>query len=134
MMNNFISKAVTYYWAICGVVITIGLVMFLITNLARFIENLNVEQKKMVGGVTETSQHEFLRFACKSKTVCKKYPDVKQGCAAAGNIQKCIDIRMKGKDSSMCLDDGEVVGFDDKTLPSFAQCTAFQVSEFFRTK
>lgn len=93
-------------------------------------EKLNVEQNKFVGDETQTSQRSFLRFACKAKAVCKNYPDIKQGCAEAGSIQKCIDIRMKGEDSSMCLDSGEVVGFDDKTRPSFAQCAAFQVSEF----
>jgi hypothetical protein len=90
-------------------------------------EKPNEAQKKIIGNVTEASQKEFLTFACKAKSICKGYPDIKQGCAEAGSIQKCIDIRMQGEDSSICLDNGGVVGLDDKTRPGFAQCAAFKI-------
>ena len=114
------------------VIFFISVVFSALDGALRDTEKLNVEQKKFVGDETLTSQRDFLRFACKAKTVCKSYPDIKLGCAEAGSIQKCIDIRMKGEDSSMCLDSGGVVGFDDKTRPGFAQCAAFQISEFLK--
>ena len=95
-------------------------------------QSLNSEQKKLVGGVTPDSQRDFLRFSCKAKAICATYPEILQNCAAAGSIQKCISIRMHGEDSSMCLDNGQVGGLDEKTSPSFVQCTAFKIDEFLK--
>ena len=94
--------------------------------------SLNAAQKKLVASGSQSEQRDFLTFVCKAKAVCKNYPDVKQGCAAAGSIQKCIDIRMNGDDSTMCLDNGEIGGLDEQTTPSAIQCTAFKISEFLR--
>ncbi|MET3109498.1 hypothetical protein AAKU58_004355 [Oxalobacteraceae bacterium GrIS 1.18] len=118
---------------------TVGIVLFVLFAVYAVIDgglhgvkNLNSDQKKMLGSVTPDSQNDFLRFSCKAKTICATYPEVLQNCAAAGNIQKCISIRMHGEDSSMCLDNGQVGGLDDKTLPSFVQCTAFKITEFIK--
>jgi hypothetical protein len=64
----------------------------------------------------------FMDGACHDKTVCEKYSEVLRGCASAGNIDRCISIRMESEDISRCNDDGSLSYIDRKIVPFGPKC------------
>jgi hypothetical protein len=50
------------------------------------------------------------RRFCKYAHICTKYASSRQDCATAGNLEKCIEIKMGGDVHfvAYCTDDGEV--------------------------
>lgn len=95
------------------------------------LSELSADQKKVVN---EWKIQNFLTSTCKAKTVCPHFAEVRLSCAEAGSIQKCIEIRMKGEDYSLCTDDGNISGIDDKLMPSFSQCTGNKMLSFANQK
>ena len=110
--------------AIGAAVIAIAIIWFV---------SLNAEQENYLSA-TKISKEDYLKFACKAKSVCPDYAEIRISCAEAGSIQKCIEIRMRGDDYSVCTDDGKIIGIDDKLMPSFAQCTGHKIFSFVNRK
>jgi hypothetical protein len=63
----------------------------------------------------------LLKEACKQKSICKKYKDVRFGCAEAGSISKCVEIKMEGEAYGACSDAG-ISPLAEEVQPSSVQC------------
>ena len=47
------------------------------------------EQQRQAVRVAERKQH-----LCRQQTLCRKFGEVRQACATAGDYKKCVDIKM----------------------------------------
>jgi len=59
---------------------------------------------------------------CTAKETCQKYSVVRNECALAFNIEKCIDTRMIGKMYFMCSPDGRSSWSEDLIEPNYLTC------------
>ena len=63
-----------------------------------------------------------VQSVCKAKETCQKYAVVRNECALAFNIEKCIDTRMAGKMYFMCSPDGRSSWSEDLIEPNYLTC------------
>lgn len=75
--------------------------------------------------VEEARMHEL----CEEKAVCERYPDVKQECATAGSVERCISIKMHNRDISMCNEEGQL-DLAPKDVPSKTYCVTLKLAYF----
>lgn len=73
---------------------------------------------KAAGG----NEAKFFLQACKLKSVCSKFSDVRQSCAEAGSIDRCIAIKMNGAPYEDCDNEGHISLIPENAIPSSAQC------------
>ena len=68
---------------------------------------------------------EFMYDACELKDRCDKQREIKLSCAAAGDIDRCIEIKMQGTtpDENCTLN-------SSPTSPAARQCLLPQISHF----
>ena len=59
---------------------------------------------------------------CSLKRTCEIYVAKRADCATAGNIEKCVEIKMKNRDFSNCTTSGGIYGLSEKTTPKTIQC------------
>ncbi|MDE2310879.1 MAG: hypothetical protein KGL01_08645 [Betaproteobacteria bacterium] len=109
------------------------LLFFIGVPLIISISGTNVDQEKYARE-HKIDKMDYLKFTCQSKSICKNYAEIRLSCAEAGSIPKCIDIKMKGDDYSVCTDDGNISGLDEKLVPNFAQCFGSRVISFISRK
>ena len=65
---------------------------------------------------------EVLLFdSCGQKRICERYKNIRLSCAKAGNISKCVEIKMEGKTYEDCSDTG-TSSLAEEVRPSFLQC------------
>jgi hypothetical protein len=65
---------------------------------------------------------ELLLFdSCEKKRICERYKNIRLSCAKAGNISKCVEIKMEGKTYEDCSDTG-TSSLAEEVRPSFLQC------------
>ena len=74
----------------------------------------------------------YLKYACHSKSVCKTYAEARVSCAAAGNIDRCIDIKMQGEVYYYCRNDGNAYWMGNDVKPNFAQCFGNSIITFLQ--
>lgn len=122
--NQDIQKTIAYWLLIAYKAIAIPLfsIVFAI-GLAAEIEMPSERQKKIAAEYNMEGTN-FIRYACKSKSACERYAESRLACAAAGNIDQCIYIKMQGEEYGSCDVDGRINGIADKDTPSLFQCSA----------
>lgn len=76
----------------------------------------------------------FIKYACKEQSICQHYAGVRFSCAAAGNIDRCIDIKMENDNYSVCTTDGKLAGVDSDVMPGTVQCFGNRVVTLFQPK
>ncbi len=109
------------------------LVIYVGGGLILVIFGPNVDQEKYAHE-NKIDTLDYLKLTCHSKSVCRNYAEIRLSCAEAGSIQKCIEIKMQGDDFSVCTDDGNISGIDDKLMPNFAQCSGSKILSLFSQK
>ena len=65
-----------------------------------------------------------VKFLCALRDVCQKYSKAQYECAMAGNINKCVEIRIGNKNYEyidMCNDDGSI-NLNVTKIPSRLEC------------
>ena len=68
---------------------------------------------------------ELLLFdSCEKKRICERYKDVRLSCAEAGNISKCVEIKMEGETYGDCSDTG-ISSLVEEVKTSFVQCLLY---------
>lgn len=70
-------------------------------------------------GVTDQS---FFARGCAEKEVCPEYGSAMKSCAAAANLDRCIDIKLDWKDHSGCGLGGTVIDIPEDAIPTSLQC------------
>jgi hypothetical protein len=75
----------------------------------------------------------LLKEACKQRNICKKYKDVRFGCAEAGSISKCVEIKMEGEAYGACSDAG-ISPLAEEVQPSSVQCIFWNLSSMLPKK
>lgn len=132
-LGKIISKIDETMASIFAVIFPVFIVLAVVVSIIGAIFSADKEQEKYLKE-SKMDATVFFKFACQSKSICKNYADVRLSCAEAGSIQKCIEIKMKGDDYSVCTDDGKIYGLDEKLVPNFAQCMGNKVSSFVSSK
>jgi len=94
------------------------------------------EQKKFLAESGYAKPRAWLKALCREKSDCQQYADARQKCAAAGNIDQCVSIKMNGSVPGLCSDNGHIVitrlfaGSIDLTeqniVPGALQCLALR--------
>ena len=88
---------------------------------------LLIEIKDPTKGQTSIAQNwglsapMLLKEACRQRSICTKYKEVRLSCAEAGSISKCIEIKMAGDDFGNCSDTG-TSALAEEVRPSYLQC------------
>jgi hypothetical protein len=89
----------------------------------------NAEQFHFVQEAKIRDPDAFFSSVCSKKPMCEKYAEYKYQCAEAGQINKCIEIKMNKETEfhftsyeNFCNDDGSIFGIPDKIIPSWWQC------------
>jgi hypothetical protein len=68
------------------------------------------------------SDDDFLKQACETKKTCAAYSEALHSCAVAGDIDRCIAIKMGTKSHSVCDATGESLTYPKDWEPTFVQC------------
>jgi hypothetical protein len=93
-----------------------------------FIKDKNIEKPKS-----------WLKNLCVEKKQCKEFISVRKQCATAGDIEKCVKIKMNNEVPALCSDNGHIVipqsiftkrvDLDDsKITPQYLQCLLLELS------
>jgi hypothetical protein len=61
---------------------------------------------------------------CEKKRICERHKDVRLSCAEAGNISKCVEIKMEGETYGDCSDTG-ISSLAQEAKASFVQCLLY---------
>ncbi len=59
---------------------------------------------------------------CSLVPVCRKYGEVRQECAVAGNFRNCVMVKMGNSDFSDCADDGTIADASSSETPNRLSC------------
>lgn len=101
----------------------------LLTGLQNSV-NLTPKQKGFSAFIG-LDQSRYLDVMCEQKDVCKKYNRVRDECATAGNIDECINIKMKSQEYEMCQGTSDAT-LDGPEFPTSTQCFVNHISKVLK--
>jgi hypothetical protein len=114
-----------------GITFFIFMVFTIAYSVVIFIFSPSKEQKVFFAEnhMSATEISDFIRNTCIEKKICSNYKNVLKSCATAGNIDRCVSIKMNNEDTSICSFDGSVNYVDEKNLPNDLSCFLNQFSQ-----
>jgi hypothetical protein len=74
------------------------------------------------------------RYLCRLRRICPDYADARQACATAGNLDRCLSIKLGDANFGLigaCTHDGHVLVPADK-MPNVMECFAQRIDDMLQ--